>query len=575
MGLKRIVHKSFGMSQYKEERVAGDEEMNEAAHWNNREDILKLLKRLVKVPSISGTKGENEMAEEIIAILKEIPYFQENPDLIFVKNITADSLNRKSVSALLQGERGKSNKTVLLLSHFDVVGVEDYGHLKDYAFDPDQYMEQLKAAKTLTEDVRDELESGDWLFARGVMDMKAGLALQIALLSELAVNRGFQGNILLVSTPDEERNSEGMFAAVECLSKLKEQHGLEYDLCICSEPSFASYPGDDSKYIYLGSAGKLLPLIFCNGRETHVGEPLEGVNAAWMASALTANMELSELFLEESGGEKNPPPTCLKLTDLKEQYNAQTPTQAYVLYNVLTLRQSPEEVLDKLKLAAEESSDAIHSKLNRIYRGSKGEPASDLKPRVLTYSMLYNLGKERFGEEFEREIAVMLEQDTNEEFDYRQLTLEIAKTVSDYFQDMAPFYLIMLAPPYYPHVCLEKDGDKDDKVLSIAEAIIDEAMNTYKEELKLKQFFTGLSDVSYCRLIDADRVIPSLVSEMPLYGTKYKLPLKEIEALNIPTINLGPYGKDAHKRTERLELTFSTETMPELLKFALRSVLEF
>ncbi|WP_230128382.1 M20/M25/M40 family metallo-hydrolase [Bacillus sp. CECT 9360] len=548
--------------------------MGKAAHWNNRENILSLIKRLVRVPSISGTTGENQMADELVSILKEIPYFQENPDLIFEKNITGDSLNRKSVVALLKGKKGKSAKTVVLLSHFDVVGVDDYGHLKDYAFDPDQYTEKLKDT-ILPDDIREELDSGNWLFARGIMDMKAGLALQIALLSELGEDQNFEGNILLVSTPDEERNSEGMFAAVECLSELKEQHGLEYNLCICSEPSFSSYPGDQSKYIYLGSVGKLLPLIFCNGRETHVGEPLEGVNATWMASAFTANMELSELFLEESAGEQNPPPTCLKLTDLKEHYNAQTPTQAYVLYNVLTLRQTPAEILEKLKLVAEESSKTIHSKMSRMYKDSRGEPVRDLKPKVLTYSMLYNLGKERFGEEFESEMAGILEQDTNAEFDYRQLTVEVAKTISSYFQDMAPFYLIMFAPPYYPHVSLQKDSDRDEKVLSIAEAIIDEAKDTYNEELKLKQFFTGLSDVSYCRLMDADRVIPSLVSEMPLYGKKYKLPLKEIEALDIPTINLGPYGKDAHKRTERLELTFSTETVPELLKYALRTVLDF
>ncbi|RFU62919.1 M20/M25/M40 family metallo-hydrolase [Peribacillus glennii] len=547
--------------------------MDKTAYWNNREQILSLIRRLVRVPSIAGTADENVMAEELLGVFKEIPYFRENPDCLFEKHIEGDSLKRKAIAALLKGKKGKSNKTVILLSHFDVVGVEDYGYLKDYAFNPDLYTQKLKDT-SLPEDIMKELHSGNWLFARGIMDMKAGLALHISLLEKYAAKRDFEGNILLLSTPDEERNSEGMFAAVALLTSLKRQYGLEYCIGICSEPSFASFPGDESKYVYLGSVGKLLPMVFCNGKETHVGEPLEGVNASWMAAVFTANMELSILFIDQDGDERNPPPTCLKLTDLKEQYNVQTPTDAYVLYNVLTLRQTPGEVMDKLKLIAEQSSLEILGKIKNMYNSRVHSKLDHLKPRVYSYSYLYMLGKERFGEDFEREMADVHDQQTDTQFDYRLKTVEIAKKISGYFQDLSPFYLIMFAPPYYPHVSLLKDGGRDEKIRSIAEGIIHEAKDVFRQEIKLKQFFTGLSDVSYCRLLDADRVIPSLKDEMPLYGKKYKMPLKEIEELNIPTINLGPFGKDAHKRTERLELSFSLDTLPHLLKYTVDSVLK-
>ncbi|PLT32968.1 M20/M25/M40 family metallo-hydrolase [Bacillus sp. V5-8f] len=546
--------------------------MGETSYWNNKDRILALVKRLVRIPSIAGTTDENVMADELLTILKEIQYFRENPDLIFEKHIEGDFLNRKAVAALLKGSKGKSNKTVILLSHFDVVGVEDYGYLKNYAFDPDAYSEILKE-HSLSEDIMKELHSGSWLFARGIMDMKAGIALHISLLAEYAKERDFEGNILFLSTPDEERNSEGMFAAVELLSSLKQQYGLQYSIGICSEPSFASYPGDDSKYIYLGSAGKLLPMVFCNGKETHVGEPLEGVNASWMAAVFTANMELSKVFIDQDGEERNPPPTCLKLTDLKEQYNVQTPTDAYVLYNVLTLRQTPDDVMGKLRLIAEQSAREILEKMREMYTSHVGSELDYVKPRVYTYSYLYRLGIEQFGERFEREMEEVHDQQTDPQFDYRQKTVELAKKISGYFQDMAPFYLIMFAPPYYPHVTLQKDGGRDEKIRSIAEAVSKMAKDMYGQEIKLKQFFTGLSDVSYCRLLDADRVIPSLKDEMPLYGKKYRLPLQEIQELDIPTINLGPYGKDAHKRTERLELSFFLETLPHLMKYTVDSVL--
>ena len=115
-----------------------------------------------------------------------------------------------------------------------------------------------------------------------------------------------------MATPDEERYSAGMFAGVELIKGIKDQYQLDLEVAICSEPSFGAYPGDRTKYFYTGSVGKLLPLIFCVGTETHVGEPLEGMNAAWMAGVIAERLELSLAFLEQERGEQNPLPTILK-----------------------------------------------------------------------------------------------------------------------------------------------------------------------------------------------------------------------------------------------------------------------
>ncbi|WP_409296994.1 M20/M25/M40 family metallo-hydrolase [Peribacillus sp. SCS-26] len=545
-------------------------------HWNTEEGILHLIKRLVETPSISGSAQENDMADLIVEITKEIPYFQKHGELVYKQAIQNDSLNRHSVASLYRGNR-KSRKTVILLSHYDVVGVEDYGYMKPYAFNPDEYTALLHA-EPLPEDVKEDLESGDWLFGRGIMDMKGGLALQLALLSEIAGDEEFEGNILLLATPDEERNSEGMFEGIRLLSRLKEEYGLEYEVCICSEPSFAGYPGDRTKYIYLGSVGKLLPLIYCNGRETHVGEPLEGVNASWMAASMTNKLELSSCFRDQVGEERNPRPTCLKLADLKGVYNVQTPTDAYLLYNILTLQQNPQDVLEKLIGLANESADEIFGRTVQAYLEDgleiTGETVAHLKPKVYTYSELYALGSERHGGEFTGAMEKLVNKQTSEELDYRQLSVEIARGISSFFQDLAPFYLVMFAPPYYPHVHLDRERPEEEKLYKMAEEIRSYAKYTFGEEIQLKTFFEGLSDVSYCRLLDAEEVIPSLEKEMPLYGKGYNLPLDLIQDLNIPTINIGPYGKDAHKRTERLELPFSLTAAPALLKYAVLSVLK-
>ena len=112
--------------------------------------------------------------------------FKQNPDQLAL-HPTSDG--RSFVTGLVKNRDSK--KTVILISHFDVVDVEDYGQFKNLAFSPyDLTDEVYKNLEKMPEDVQKDLEEGEWLFGRGVMDMKAGLALQMSML-EKAKFRGF------------------------------------------------------------------------------------------------------------------------------------------------------------------------------------------------------------------------------------------------------------------------------------------------------------------------------------------------------------------------------------------------
>ncbi|UFJ41848.1 M20/M25/M40 family metallo-hydrolase [Brevibacillus humidisoli] len=548
--------------------------MQQYQHWNEPEAIRTLINRLVEVPSISGTAGETLMAEKIVEILREIPYYQKHPELVMSVPVPDDPLNRTTVAALYRGNP-VSSKTIVLLSHFDVVGVDDFGYMREYAFQPELLTEKLhqQFRDALDEEARNDLDSGSYLFGRGVMDMKAGLAVQLAVLSEIAQQETFPGNILLLATPDEEKSSKGMFAAVPFLNQLKQQHGLEYQLCICSEPNFAAFPGDRSNYIYTGSVGKLLPLILCVGRETHAGEPLEGLNAAWMAAEMVKRMELSEQFVDRVNGEQNPPPTCLKMSDLKTQYDVQTPNLAYILYNVLTLSQTPLDVLHKVKQIAGEAAECVYrERLQKYEMYNKDVPTRSnqvSRPAVYDYSELYQRGIEQFGRPFAESLDGVLQEGRKANWDSQELSVQIAAKMSTFFIEEAPFYLIMFAPPYYPHVHLDQQSAEEQKITEVIEQVRKDAAEQYGEEIQVQHFFTGLSDVSYCRIYNPEQVVPTLQSNMPLWGNQYNIPIDDIIALNLPTINLGPYGKDAHKRSERLELHYTTRVVPHLLRRAI------
>jgi arginine utilization protein RocB len=60
-------------------------------------------------------------------------------------------------------------------------------------------------------------------------------------------------------------------------------------------------------------------------------------------------------------------------------------------------------------------------------------------------------------------------------------------------------------------------------------------------------------------------VVETFQENMPGYGITYDLPFEEIRALNLPVLDIGAFGKDAHKFTERIEKKYTFNVAPELL----------
>jgi arginine utilization protein RocB len=192
--------------------------------------MKNLLIELCNISSISETPGEIEIAEKLYEVIMRMEYFKNNPSNAGINPIKNDPFGRYYVHALMEG-RPENRKTVILLSHFDVVGVDDYGAYKDYAFKPLEYTELLKKGSgiTLSKEAEKDLASGDYIFGRGIMDMKFGIALDVEIMHQIESKLdNFPGNILLLSVPDEENNSAGMLSSVELLTRLKEERKLEY-----------------------------------------------------------------------------------------------------------------------------------------------------------------------------------------------------------------------------------------------------------------------------------------------------------------------------------------------------------
>jgi arginine utilization protein RocB len=250
-----------------------------------RNEVLNYTDTLVRIESIVNTQGEIEIANKLYEIILSMPYFKERPQQAIKPKTVDDEFDRYNVLAFVEGTKDINNKkTVILMGHLDTVGIDDYTNLKDVACTPSELMEKLKD-EPLPSLVKEQLLSGEWYFGRGVLDMKSGVASHLALLKYYAEHPDeLSGNLIFFAECDEEVSSKGVLSGLKDLKNWKKEYGFDYIGLINSDFVAPLYEGDENRYIYKGTVGKLLPSFFITGAETHVGSAFEGLDPNYIAA---------------------------------------------------------------------------------------------------------------------------------------------------------------------------------------------------------------------------------------------------------------------------------------------------
>jgi arginine utilization protein RocB len=529
--------------------------------WGTPEALRQLLCEVVSWKSMTLTEGECEFPSKVQAKLNDLSYFKENPHLL--NRYDAD-LGRTFLTALYKHPTAK--ETIVLISHFDTVNTEEYGDLEEFAYQPEELTKLLyDRMDELPVEAKADLLSGDYLFGRGTMDMKMGLVMHMALIERASIEK-WPINLLLLTVPDEEVNSSGMRAAVKKLVELKEEYSLKYKLFLNSEPVFTQQPGDQNYYIYSGSIGKIMPSALFYGRETHVGEPLSGITAPYIASFLTQRMEWNSSFQETDKGEKTPLPVTLQLKDLKMEYSVQTPYRASALYNVFLMQRNAAEIMDIFENMAMEAARACNEAYSNVCQRMGVDPIG--KVRVMRYEELLTHSITKYGNEFVEAIKKNIL--SNKELDDRDQSLRIADALMIQSQELAPAIILLYAPPYYPAV-----NSSDDALVQQCVAYV-KKQGYEKFDLSVEQihYFNGISDLSYVNYQDEQGGWSAFQSNTPVWGEGYSIPFDCMRKLQAPVLNVGPFGKDAHKRTERLHTKSAFDIVPRLLEDMLKMIID-
>jgi arginine utilization protein RocB len=463
-------------------------------------------------PSITGSEAEAQLPDWLSGELRGFQHVE-------VLKIANDPAQRSNLFAL---KRGTSRRCIVLTGHFDVVSIADYGELQDLAFQPQALLAATLARLRQSGEnplALHDLQSGDYLPGRGLLDMKAGLAAGVAAIE------AYEGaaSLLFIAVADEEEKSAGARAAVPQLKNFAATHDLDIALVINLDAISDQGDGSTGRVVTYGSIGKQLLTAFVQGKQTHAGYPQDGVNAAYVAAELITEFELSQAFAELTEGEVAAAPTALYAKDLKQGYNVTTPAQAFVYWNSMQHRRSAAEVFD---LAMQHAARAVARAEARTGHKIDLMAWSDLQQHLTSTHTKVDLPEQT-----------------------RVLMVEAAKHLKQ------PTVIMGFGSLPYAAVLL-----KNQKL----RATIEQAVRPYG--LGSVNYFAGISDMSFFGEAAGDLAV--VAANTPIWNSGFTMP----DAGGYPCINIGPWGRDYHQWLERLNAPYAFQVLPQVLLSVIEAV---
>lgn len=593
-----------------------------------RECIYHHLKELVAIPSISNTKEESLAADYLAKRLAEQDYFRANPGLCGQFPIEGDPLGRTVAYGLV---RGNGRRTVILTGHYDVVDTEEYGEFRKYAYDVEAWKnasgpELEGLLEMLTPEARADFCSGEWLFGRGVNDMKGGLAVGLAVTEwfggRAAEDGGLDGNILFLSVPDEEAYSAGMRGAVPLFVDLARRYDLDYACLLDLEPCFDE---GGRQQVFIGSVGKMLPAVLVQGAKAHVVEAFKGLNAVGVLARLFLETELAPEFAEVCEGELCPPPTWFNLRDRKEGYDVSVPLRAGGYMSVLGFEKTAETLMERLvglgrkafseylarmegqRRALEEmqggGGDGAEAAGNcgsgvadsaeaagdcgsgmddrgghcgsaaygaEIPGGCpSGIPCETIPPySVLEYRELADYCAGKYGSEVFADWQREQQREAGEmirvgRWSYPQAALELMDRLLTWSKITAPVMVLSYAPPYYPAYHSDHLPGRAGAGTRIFDQLARAAAG-YGVQLEKGNYFCGISDLSYCGGGEGPG-LTGYAANSPMWGGLYSMDSEAMKQFGVPALLFGPVGRDAHQMGERVKAVSLLEEVPSVL----------
>ena len=527
-------------------------------HPNHSQSLCQTISvDLVARPSVTGTADEQSFGPWLAEYLAGLGCFGPAPEIWTFPVAPSDG---RHVVALLV--RGAGARTVVLTGHYDTVTIEDYGTLKHLACQPYALRDALLlrlAGSTEPAGMLafQDLQSGEFLPGRGLLDMKGGLAAGLDAIARIVATGQFAGNLLFLAVPDEENASAGARAAAVALASLAQDKGLSIAAAINLDAISDLGDGADGRVLALGTVGKVLPTAFVVGRPVHSGYALRGINAAVLAAAIAERLEWAPELTDDSAGVPGTAASLLSFKDSKAGYDVTTPANAFLFWNVLNHLRDPASVLDIVaKLVDAATRDCLLRLAEKAALSGHATDADNLAQTVpiIRYSALLAevlacipTAAARLEDAITASVGC----------DLPERCRRITASVWEMSGRAGPAVVLGLGSIPYLATTVQ-----DARISGLISSFLGDVSTKHGISLRADAYFAGISDMSFFGQA-SDAAFATLSAETPVWHAAIGLAPGALA--QVPTVNLGPWGRDYHTPLERVHVDYGFRILPGLI----------
>ncbi len=498
----------------------------------------RLSIQLTEIASVNGSPGEQTIIDFLDDYLR--PAAVRGEVRVFRIPCPDDPYGR---TTLLAHRPGRLPHGVLMFGHTDTVGTSDYGPIEPLACRPEA-LTRAAAQGALGPEAEARARSGEWLFGRGLLDMKAGVAATL-LAFEQFIQGNPDGHLFWAATPDEEVGSAGIHALAIWLQAYTTSLGITVRAAINADFTGPTGTSRDWPW-YLGSIGKVLLAVHVQGRPSHVGEPMQGLDPNAVVAAVTHRLVYNPAYQETVAGETTPVPVSLLQRDDKPFYDVQTAVSASAYFNLLYMQRTPSELMERFRATVQEAVDSVyarHPDRNRI-------PAM----RVMTFQELWDaLTAEQRAQVLDGTAAIGDERERSRVMAARATALGTSDPVA------VVYFANGLIPAVHGSPDMEPDWAEAAREISAR----------HGRTVALRHYYPYISDLSFVAHSE-DWTDSGFKSNYPVYQAR---PKSQTAILTKHVAMMGPWGIGAHRPDESVEMGRTFGVLPVALESVCRRIL--
>jgi arginine utilization protein RocB len=233
---------------------------------------------------------------------------------------------------------------------------------------------------------------------------------------------------------------------------------------------------------------------------------------------------------------------------------------------------TPEDVSEKLMDCCREAAGDFHARFSEAQFLTQGSIEEPQAVKVVAFKSvldeLDSMGGNRMVR-YKSHEAQMAEKLRLGQISFMDATAGLVELAVTLYEPKTALVVVGMMMPYYPGVSNMTWQEPKDFYPIIAA----KAKEAWGQAYESRNYFTGICDLSYASFTGDPGAVEKSMENMPLWGSYYSIPFETLAEIRMPSINVGPWGKDLHQAGERVYREDLLERTPQLIDHLIHQLL--